>query len=120
MPKRGLLEGVKALRYAGRVANWPEVGVNAWRGVETTTLRLRNGLVIDSAPGALLVPLYKEIWYRDDYRLRADPLPRGATVIDIGANIGMFALCAAVEWGAARVYAYEPFAGSFALLVDPG
>jgi len=116
MPKSGLIEAVKSLRYAGGVANWAEIGANAWRGTETTTLRLRNGLRIESAAGALVVPLYKEIWYRDDYRLRADPLPRGATVIDVGANIGMFALYAAVAWGAARVYAYEPFPESFALL----
>ncbi len=116
MPRTGLVEAIKSVRYAGGVANWAEIGANAWRGVETTRLRLRNGLVIESAPGALVVPLYKEIWYRDDYRLRADPLPRGATVIDIGANIGMFALYVAVEWGAARVYAYEPFPVSFALL----
>jgi FkbM family methyltransferase len=116
MPRSGLIEAIKSVRYAGGVANWVEIGANAWRGRETTALRLRNGLRIESAPGALIVPLYKEIWYRDDYRLRADPLPRGATVIDIGANIGMFALYAAAEWGAARVYAYEPFADSFALL----
>jgi FkbM family methyltransferase len=116
VPKSGFIEAIKSVRYAGGVANWAEVGANAWRGAETTTLRLRNGLTVESAPGALVVPLYKEIWYRDDYRLRADPLPRGATVIDIGANIGMFALYAAVECGAARVYAYEPFPGSYALL----
>jgi FkbM family methyltransferase len=116
MPRHGLLEAVKAVRYAGGVANWVEVGSDAWRGAETTTLRLRNGLVIESAPGALVVPLYKEIWFRDDYRLRSDPLPPAATVIDIGANIGMFALYAAVAYGAARVYAYEPFPDSFALL----
>ena len=43
-------------------------------------------------------------------------MPPGATVIDVGANIGMFALYAAVEWRAGRVYAYEPFGESRALL----
>ena len=107
---------MKALRYARGVANWAHVAASAWRGSEVTHLELRNGLRIDSAPGALLVPLYKEIFYKDDYRLRIDPLPPQATVIDIGANIGMFALYAAAEFGAARVYAFEPFAESFALL----
>jgi len=114
--KSGLIEAIKSVRYAAGVANWAEVGANAWRGLETTTLRLRNGLVIASAPGALLVPLYKEIWYRDEYGLRADPLPPGAVVIDVGANIGMFAVYAAVAAGASRVVAYEPFPESFALL----
>jgi FkbM family methyltransferase len=116
MPKRGLIEAIKSVRYAGGVANWTEVGRNAWRGAETDALRLRNGVVISGAPGALIVPLYKEIWYRDEYGLRADPLPRGASVIDVGANIGMFAIYAAVAAGAARVWAFEPFPESFALL----
>jgi FkbM family methyltransferase len=116
MAKRGLGEALKTLRYAGGVANWLQVGASALRGDEVTRLRLRNGLEIESAPGALLVPLYKEIFYKDDYRLRADPLPPRATVVDIGANIGMFALYAAAEFGAARVYAFEPFPESFALL----
>lgn len=116
MPKSGLLEALKSVRYARGVANWAEIGAGALRGTEVTTLRLRNGVVIESAPGALVVPLYKEIWFKDDYRLRHDPLPPGATVIDIGANIGMFALFAATEMRAARVLAFEPFAHSFALL----
>jgi FkbM family methyltransferase len=116
MPRHGLGEALKAVRYAGGVANWLAVGVAALRGGEVTRLRLRNGLEIESAPGALLVPLYKEIVYKDDYRLRRDPLPRGAVVVDIGANIGMFALYAAAAHGAARVYAFEPFPESFALL----
>jgi len=116
MPKNGLIEALKSGRYAGGVANWAEIGANAWRGAETTTLRLRNGMVIEGAPGALIVPLYKEIWYRDEYGLGADPLPPGAVVIDVGANIGMFAVYAVVAGGASRVVAFEPFPDSFALL----
>jgi FkbM family methyltransferase len=116
MPKSGLMEAIKSVRYAPGIANWAEVGAAAWRGGEVTTLRLRNGLVIESAPGALVVPLYKEIWFKDDYRLRQDPLPPGATVIDIGANIGMFAVFAAKAMRAARVVAFEPFTESFGML----
>ncbi|MGD9763005.1 MAG: FkbM family methyltransferase [Candidatus Binatia bacterium] len=116
MSKRGVIEALKAARYARGVSNWLAVGASALRGTELTRLRLRNGLEIEGAPGALVVPLYKEIFYKDAYRLRADPLSPGATVVDIGANIGMFALYAAVEQRAARVYAFEPFPGSLALL----
>ncbi|MFN8644862.1 MAG: FkbM family methyltransferase [Candidatus Binatia bacterium] len=116
MPKHGLGEALKAVRYATGVANWFEVGVAALRGREVTRLRLRSGVEIESAPGALLVPLYKEIVYRDDYRLRRDPLPPAAVVVDVGANIGMFSLHVAAAGGAARVYAFEPFPESFALL----
>ena len=116
MAKHGLGEALKAVRYAGGVANWLEVSAAALRGDELTHLRLRNGLEIESAEGALLVPLYKEIVYKDDYRLRSDPLPRGAVVVDIGANLGMFSLHVAADHGAARVLAFEPFPESFALL----
>lgn len=116
MPRHGLSEALKSVRYAGGIANWLEVSAAAWRGEELTHLRLRNGLEIESAAGALLVPLYKEIVYKDDYRLRRDPLPRGAVVIDVGANIGMFSLYVAAAQGAARVLAFEPFPESYALL----
>jgi FkbM family methyltransferase len=116
MAKHGLGEALKSVRYAGGIANWLQVGKAALRGDEVTWLKLRNGLEIESAPGALLVPLYKEIVYKDDYRLRSDPLPRGAVVVDIGANLGMFSLHVAADHGAARVLAFEPFPDSFALL----
>ncbi len=116
MAKNRFVEAIKALRYAPSVANWTEIAAGAWAGTEVTRVRLRSGVVIDGAPGALIVPLYKEIWYRDEYGLRADPLPSGATVIDVGANIGMFAVFAAIAARAARVLAYEPFPESFALL----
>lgn len=116
MAKHGLGEALKTVRYAGGIANWLQVGAAALRGDEVTWLKLRNGLEIESAPGALLVPLYKEIVYKDDYRLRLDPLPPDAVVIDIGANLGMFSLHVAADHGAARVYAFEPFPESFALL----
>jgi FkbM family methyltransferase len=116
MAKHGLGEALKSVRYAGGIANWLEVSAAALRGDELTHLRLRNGLDIESAAGALLVPLYKEIIYKDDYRLRTDPLPRGAVVLDVGANLGMFSLHVARDHGAGRVLAFEPFPESFALL----
>jgi FkbM family methyltransferase len=116
MAKHGLGEALKSVRYAGGISNWLQVGAAALRGDEVTRITLRNGLDIESAPGALLVPLYKEIIYKDDYRLRSDPLPRGAVVVDIGANLGMFSLHVAADHGAARVYAFEPFPESYALL----
>lgn len=116
MTKRGLIEALKSVRYAGGVANWLSIGASALRGTELTHLYLRSGLDIEGAPGALVVALYKEVFYKDVYRLRADPLPPAATVVDIGANIGLFALYAASAQRAARVFAFEPFPASFALL----
>jgi hypothetical protein len=92
-------------------SNWAEIGANA--GAAQATAASRNRLRIE-CPGALIDAAHKEIWYRDDYRLRADPLPRGATVIGIGANIGMFALYAAAS--GERASTPTAFADSFALL----
>jgi FkbM family methyltransferase len=116
MADPALIRAVKAVRYAPQVANWTSISRAEWRGEEVTRLKLRRGLVLDAIPASRLLGLYKEIWFRDAYGLHADPLPPGATVIDIGANIGVFAVYAAVESGAARVLSYEPFPDSFALL----
>jgi FkbM family methyltransferase len=56
----------------------------------------------------------QETMLQDDYRLKALDL-KGATVLDLGANIGVVSISAAVQ-GAARVYAYEPAPANFALL----
>ena len=55
-----------------------------------------------------------EVFSRVAYRVGA--LPLGATVLDLGANVGSFALRAASE-RRARVVAYEPDPRSFACLV---
>ncbi len=116
MPDNAFIQAVKSVRYAPKVVNWREIGRAGWRGEELTRLRLRNGVVIEALPASRLVGLYKEIWYRDEYRLRREPLPVGATVVDIGANIGVFALYAASFGGAGRVLCFEPFPESFAVL----
>ena len=116
MAKGSLLRALKSLRYVRGVANWRDIAVAAWRGDDVLALELRNGVTIRAAPGHGMVGMYKEIWYRDAYGLRSDPLRPGATVIDIGANIGIFSLYAAVVGRAARVLSYEPFPESFRLL----
>ena len=116
MAKGSLVRALKSLRYVRGVVNWRDIAVAAWRGDDVITLELRNGVTIRAAPGHGMVGMYKEIWYRDAYGLRSAPLPPGATVIDIGANIGMFSLYAAVVGRAARVFSYEPFPESFRLL----
>jgi len=98
------------------VLNWREIAAAAWRGEEALRVQLNNGIVLEGASRSRIMNLYKEIWYHDSYRLRSHPLPAGATVIDIGANIGMFSVYAAVVGKAARVFCYEPFPDSFALL----
>jgi FkbM family methyltransferase len=112
MSQSRLVQALKSVRYAPQVANWAAIGAAAWQGHEVTSLHLRNGVVLNGAPRSRMMMLYKEIWYRDVYQLRSEPMPPDATVIDIGANIGVFALYAATLGRAARVLCYEPFPDS--------
>jgi FkbM family methyltransferase len=75
------------------------------------SVRLRAGLTIHlSGDPADIVTVFV-IFARRDY----GRIPAGAIVVDVGANIGVFALYAAA-CGARRVLAYEPSADSFACL----
>lgn len=57
--------------------------------------------------------MFHEIVARDCYGYKPKP---GDTVLDIGANVGVFtAMCAL---GGARVLAYEPHPGAFEVLLD--
>lgn len=72
---------------------------------------LRSGHIIElSADVADIVTVFL-ILARQDYG-RVVP---GTVVVDVGANIGVFALYAALG-GARAVYAYEPSAASYDLL----
>ena len=61
--------------------------------------------------------LYDEIFVDECYAKHGLAIREGATVIDVGGNIGMFALYAAEKAGAeGRVFALEPIPRTFAAL----
>ena len=76
-----------------------------------------DGSVILHPPGRSgLAGMILEVWYdrvytRSFYRPR-----RGDTLIDAGANIGLFSLLIARRQPACRILAFEPFAENFELL----
>ena len=70
-------------------------------------LKLKSGKSITSPPGEPLAFLFEEIWGQKDYTPAGLEIPSGATVVDIGANVGVFTLWAVMH-GAARVIAVEP------------
>lgn len=74
--------------------------------------RLRHAF--QTAEGVTDAKAVKEVWDNDDYVMAELGLP-GATVIDIGANIGAFTVLAALL-GAAKVIAYEPHPETFKAL----
>src|SRR5438093_401605 len=109
---RGCLH--RNLRLCHLLKNWPEAASVAFERRPVTKLYVRNGVVL-SAPSTLsLLFLFDEIWVREFYTPRPYRVQRGDVVIDIGANVGVFALYAATRAADVNVYAYEPFPDSFA------
>jgi hypothetical protein len=97
------------------VANWREVLPLAATGKAVTEIRLRSGAVIKAPPDGSLWPVFSDIWYHHSYTKHCTISP-GSTVVDVGANVGVFSLFAARTAGA--VYALEPASSNFSRLVQ--
>lgn len=101
-------------RYVGRCVRLFKDPLRVMRCYLTCTapvdrrIRLRNGMTIVLSADPLDVITVFLIFVREDY----GGIPNGSTVIDVGANIGVFSLFAA-QAGARVVHAYEPNAQSF-------
>jgi FkbM family methyltransferase len=79
--------------------------------------RLSNGLTVRSDSRTALQVLYKEVYTASAYTPPHFPaIQDHDVVIDLGANIGLFALYAASIGPAVQVHAFEPAASSFAML----
>jgi len=81
------------------------------RPLPRNRVELRSGLHIHLSADPLDIVTVFGVFMRRDY----GEIPPGSRVIDIGANIGVFALYA-VHCGARLVHAYEPSAESFKVL----
>lgn len=105
LPKR-IATDLKIISIA---SNWFELlrAKSANRGF--STVRLRNGVVMSSPPEVALNFLFHEIWLDEFYAPKGYEIATNETVIDIGANIGVFALWAATRAKNVRVKSYEPF-----------
>jgi FkbM family methyltransferase len=102
--------------------NWPTyfahyVGIARARDM---TIRLRRHDVLVKSVGQRweFHSLYRLMFAEDEYGLRRYNLPRGATIVDIGAHIGWFTLSAAAFVPEATIFAYEPSPQNFRLLTD--
>lgn len=79
--------------------------------------RLSNGLTVRSNSRTALQVLYKEVYTSNTYTPPHFPaIQDHDVVVDLGANIGLFALYAASIAPTVRVHAFEPAASSFAML----
>lgn len=55
--------------------------------------------------------IYAEIFTKREYLRDGDRLPDDATIVDVGANIGLFTLFMKKEFPASTVLAFEPMSG---------
>lgn len=72
-------------------------------------IRLSNNLDVSSVI---------EVYNRKEYSPSFISKPVGGKVIDVGASIGDFTICAASLWRASRVFAYEPNLSAYELLKE--
>ncbi len=89
--------------------NWPHAVSAAWTGKDLQVVIFRNGVRLQAPPSLNLAFIFYEIWVQEIYALPGYAIGDGAVVIDVGANIGTFALFAATAAQDVSVYAYEPF-----------
>ncbi len=96
----------------GAVSNWWEFLANRM-GLKNScpVYRFRNGLAIKTREPADTDTIF-DILIRKDY----GEAPKNGVVIDIGANMGSYALFAAWNSPDARVYAFEPDPTNYALM----
>ena len=115
-----------------RTASWLERGVarvrGGRRGPAPRVLRRLHEIVLDHLPGDHLVSTlpggervrvsaqYRQMtWNPEEYQAFRDAVCRGATVLDVGANVGAYTLLFAIWAGPdGRVFAFEPAPASLA------
>ena len=72
------------------------------------SFRLPDGRRVAAFDAAETEYMVHEIFARGSYLPAGEPLPPGAVVFDVGANIGLFSLFVAERCPSARIYAFEP------------
>ncbi len=82
--------------------------VREGRVSESRLVTLATGLCVEAISAAEAAFLDDEIFARRAYLQRGIVVPDNAHVFDVGANIGLFSLQAALAASRVRVYAFEP------------
>ena len=107
------------IEIIGGIRNWPAMLGLLLRPQDTREheVRLRKPPVRLVIRGAMDLWAVKETYLDAFYTRYGEPVQDGWTVVDIGAGVGDFSILTAYSHPATCVLAYEPFPGSYALLV---
>jgi FkbM family methyltransferase len=98
--------------------DWPHFVLNRLRrpNRDSKTFRLRNGQVIRIGSDQAFV--LNEIYRERVYDIPGVDLRSCRTIVDLGANVGVFALYAAAAAPNAAIHCFEPAPTTFASLQD--
>src|SRR4051812_38102608 len=109
--------GLAAIR---QVRNWPIFILDFFKMKRPgfLTYRMRDGARYRVRAGTWDVRVISKICLRHDYNPPGFEVGEGDTVVDIGAQIGVFTVMAARRARRGRVFAFEPHPDNHARLVD--
>ncbi|MET8578122.1 FkbM family methyltransferase [Streptomyces sp. NPDC005012] len=104
---------VETLRQGGELGS---AEGTSHTGNSLARFRLPNGLTVWHQNEAETRHFYEDIFDHRTYAKNGISIPDGATVVDVGGNIGLFSLFAHYEAKDVRVFTFEPAPPMFELL----
>ncbi|MFB8417141.1 FkbM family methyltransferase [Streptomyces albidoflavus] len=107
-----MASAVETLRAGGEL----EAHGSSHTGSSQARFQLPNGLTVWHQNEAETRHFYEDIFDHRTYAKNGITLPDGATVVDVGGNIGLFTLFAHYEAKDVRVFTFEPAPPMFELL----
>ena len=113
---KSILPGI--CRTISVLENWPLYFMDRLGLVRGTkvTYRLRNGLKLEMRAGTWDGKILHEIFVAKCHNPKGFEISETDTVVDIGAQIGLFSCFAALQARKGKVYSFEPSPENFAML----
>jgi FkbM family methyltransferase len=110
------VSALRSLRYARRYRNWRELARERAARRAPARVELRSGLVFESPADTNVLRLVNGVFFKRCYTRGAiGDVGPGDTVVDVGANVGVFAVYAALRTRG-PVLAVEPAPANLACL----
>lgn len=94
---------------------WYQIFIHRLFNIPINKVQLRSGLVVIGGARSLILDLVDEIFIKKVYNPKFMEIDINDTVMDVGANIGVFSLFAA-KMGANKIYSVEPLAKNIQLI----
>lgn len=102
------MELLRTLRYARRFRNWREIGRARAAGTPPPRAVLWAGPRFDAPPDVNPARMVNGVFFKQVYTPPGFEIAEGDVVVDVGANIGVFSVFAALA-SRAPLLAIEPF-----------